>query len=106
MRAFFSHTNIFSVCRSLTAAFLLHTVLDRLDSFLPTLKTANDELETRRAADPTSVNVEHVEDESAQHIEMVRAPTKGINIPLQYAIKLSSLSRSHVGRTSRAASTN
>lgn len=49
------------------------TVLDRLDAFLPSLATANDELAVKHAADPSSVNVEHVEDDTAQHIEMVRA---------------------------------
>ena len=46
-------------------------VLDRLANFLPSLKTANEELAVQHAADPSSVNVEHVEDDTAQHIEMV-----------------------------------
>ena len=47
-------------------------VLDRLDQFMPSMKTANEQLEVQHASDPSSVNVEYVEDEEEQHIEMVR----------------------------------
>ena len=40
------------------------------------MKTANEQLAEAHAADPESVNVEHVEDEEAQHIEMVSRATR------------------------------
>lgn len=52
--------------------FFWFAVLDRLDAFLPSLRTANTELAERAAADPLSVNVEHVENEEEEHVEMVR----------------------------------
>ena len=50
----------------------LSAVLDRLDAFLPSMRTANEDLERRAAQDPSSINVEHVEDEEQEHIAMVR----------------------------------
>ena len=48
------------------------SLIDRLSAFLPELHAANDALERQRAADPESVNIEHINDPDAQHIEMVR----------------------------------
>ena len=45
----------------------------RLAAFLPAMRAANEELERKRAADPTSIDMEHLADPDAQHIEMVRA---------------------------------
>ena len=36
------------------------------------MRTANEQLERQVEEDPMSVNVEHVEDPDAEHIEMVR----------------------------------
>ena len=47
------------------------SLIDRLSAFLPKLRAANDELEKKRVADPESVDIEHVDDPDAQHIEMV-----------------------------------
>jgi hypothetical protein len=57
---------------SIPLRFFWFAVLDRLDAFLPSLRTANTELAERAAADPLSVNVEHVENEEEEHVEMVR----------------------------------
>lgn len=51
---------------------LVLAVLDRLDAFLPSLRAANEDLECKAATDPSSVDMEHIEDPEAQHIEMVR----------------------------------
>lgn len=41
---------------------------------MPALRAANDDLEKRRAADPSSVDIENVGEEGEPHIEMVTAP--------------------------------
>ena len=46
------------------------SILDQLDAFLPELRKANEDTERRREVDPNSVSVEHVEDDTQQHIEM------------------------------------
>jgi uncharacterized membrane protein len=45
----------------------------RLAAFLPAMRAANEELEKKRAADPASIDVEHLADPHAPHIEMVSA---------------------------------
>jgi hypothetical protein len=47
-------------------------VLDRVKAFLPQLQHANAELQQRAAADPASVDIENVSEDTDQHIEMVR----------------------------------
>ena len=48
-------------------------VLDRLATFLPNMRAANEALADQCANDPTSADIEHLEDPEGQHIEMVSA---------------------------------
>ena len=48
-------------------------LLSRLAAFLPEMHAANEQLEQRKEKDPASVDIEHLEDPDAQHIEMVSA---------------------------------
>lgn len=49
----------------------LLVVLARVQSFLPQLEASNAILAQRAEKDPQSIDMEHIEDETAQYIEMV-----------------------------------
>lgn len=46
------------------------------------MQAANEELAVKHAEDPSSVDIEHLDDEDAQHIEMVRRTLGLVNFPV------------------------
>lgn len=49
-------------------------VISRAEAFLPRLAASNDDLMHRAALDPASVDIEHLPNTDAAHIELVSAP--------------------------------
>ena len=50
----------------------MNTVLSRVQAFLPQIADSNDALSQRAQEDPSSVDIEHVEEGAERYIEMVR----------------------------------
>ena len=54
-------------------------MLSRLESFLPAMQSANEELARRCALNPEGADIEELTDPDAPYIEMVRRPNTALS---------------------------
>ena len=57
-----------------------NTVLSRVQAFLPQIADSNDALSQRAQEDPSSVDIEHVEEGAERYIEMVRFHVRTLHL--------------------------